>query len=148
MAGFLRAAGVGPDDVVLSQMPNRREALALSWAAFHLGCVLAPVVDIYREHELTAIVPMVTPEAVIAVAEHRDERCAEALDAVLAACGAQPRARVVVGGEAAGGRRGSRRPRARPALRRIPAIRTRRSSCCSPRERPRRRRASCTARAR
>ncbi|UGS34808.1 AMP-binding protein [Capillimicrobium parvum] len=102
LAGFLRAAGVGPNDVVLSQMPNRREALVLSWAAFHLGCVLAPVVDIYREHELTAIVPMVTPEAVIAVAEHRDERCAEALDAVLAACGAQPRARVVVGGEAAG----------------------------------------------
>ena len=115
-AGFLRDAGVGPGDVVLSQMPNRREALVLSWTAFHLGCVLAPVVDIYREHELTAIVPMVTPEAVIAVAEHRDERCAEALDAVLAACA---RSRACGSSSAArprAGRRGSRRPRARPPL--------------------------------
>src|SRR4051794_26228607 len=40
LAGFLRARGVGPGDVVLSQVPNRREALVLSWAAFHVGCVL------------------------------------------------------------------------------------------------------------
>ena len=101
-AGFLGACGLGPGDVVVAQVPNRREALVLSWAAFHVGCVLAPVIDIYREHELRTILPAVEPEAVIAIAEHRGERCAERLDAILEECGIAPRARVVVDGEVTG----------------------------------------------
>ena len=99
VAGHLGARGLGPGDVVMIQSPNRREVLVASWAAWHLGCVLAPVVDIYREHELRAVVPMVVPAAVVVVAEHRGVSLPALFDDTLGAAGVEPLVRVVLGGE-------------------------------------------------
>ncbi|MFL5843524.1 MAG: class I adenylate-forming enzyme family protein [Solirubrobacteraceae bacterium] len=96
-AGHLAERGVRPGQTVLIQSPNCREALVASWAAWHLGCVLAPVVDIYREHELRQVVPLVAPAVVVTAAEHRDTRFPALLDEVLG--DTEVVARVVLGGE-------------------------------------------------
>jgi len=99
LAGWLRAQGVAPGDVVMFQTPNNVEAVVLAWATWYCGAVLTPVVDIYREHELRAVIPMVEPEVVVSIAEHRGERYAATFDAVLAECGVTPKAKIVLHGE-------------------------------------------------
>ncbi len=52
IAARLRGHGVGPGDVVTSQLPNGIEALALCLAANRLGAVHNPVVATYRQREI------------------------------------------------------------------------------------------------
>ena len=52
VAAGLRARGVGPGDVVTSQLPNCAEAVAVALAANRIGAVHNPVVPIYREREV------------------------------------------------------------------------------------------------
>lgn len=52
VAGGLRARGVGPGEVVTSQLSNSAEAVALALAANRIGAVHNPVVPIYREREV------------------------------------------------------------------------------------------------
>jgi acyl-CoA synthetase len=98
VAAWLRAQGVAPGEVVLVQSPNLWEVLAVCWAAWHVGAVLNPVVDIYRRHELEAISDQPRPAAVVTVAEHRGFAHAEAYDGLLAGLGHEPAARLLLRG--------------------------------------------------
>lgn len=100
VATHLRTHGVGGGDVVLVQAPNSLEAVLGCWAAWQVGAVVNPVVDIYREHELRHIVGQAQPDAVVTVAEHRGFRHAEAFDGLLDETGCAARARIVVAGDA------------------------------------------------
>jgi acyl-CoA synthetase len=102
LATHLRARGVGAGDLVMVQAPNSAEVVLACWAAWQIGAVVNPVVDIYREHELRHIVGQAAPDAIITVAEHRGFRHPEAFDALVGDASLSPRARIVVGGEAAG----------------------------------------------
>lgn len=99
VAAWLRSREVAPGEVVLVQSPNRWEVLAASWAAWHVGAVLNPVVDIYRRHELERILEQTRPAAVVTVAEHRAHRHAEAFDDMLGDLGHDPAARLLLHGE-------------------------------------------------
>lgn len=52
LAAGLAELGVGPDDVIASQIPNRAEGAILHLAALELGAVYNPIVSIYRESEV------------------------------------------------------------------------------------------------
>ncbi len=51
----LQRAGVGPGDVVSSQLPNCAEAFSLCLAVTRIGAVHNPIVTIYREREVAYI---------------------------------------------------------------------------------------------
>jgi len=55
VAGGLRAAGVGPGDVVAFQIPNWVEAAATFWAVALLGAVCVPIVHFYGQKEVEFI---------------------------------------------------------------------------------------------
>ena len=55
VAADLRAAGVGPGDVVPSQLPNGVPALAQCVAANRLDAVHAPLLPTWREHERSSV---------------------------------------------------------------------------------------------
>lgn len=100
LASYFRSCGLGRGDLVLVQAPNSAEVVLACWAAWQIGAVVNPVVDIYREHELRHIVGQAQPDAVVTVAEHRGFRHAEAFDVLLDEASRTLRARVVLGGEA------------------------------------------------
>jgi non-ribosomal peptide synthetase component E (peptide arylation enzyme) len=64
-AGFLQAHDVGPGDVVVWQLPNWWEAVAVAYAVWGAGAVSAPVVPTYRDHELRGVLESVRPRCVI-----------------------------------------------------------------------------------
>lgn len=68
VAGALLAAGVGKDDVVVAQLPNTVDAVALVLACARLGAIISPVVMQYRAHELGHILGLTNPKAVVTVA--------------------------------------------------------------------------------
>ncbi len=99
VAQFARL-GLRPGDVVLAQLPNTWECVALYLAAARLGIVLSPVAMQYRRHELGQIVALLEPRAVVTVHRFKDFDHA-ALGAELArACGAH---HLVAAGEAPAG---------------------------------------------
>lgn len=102
LAAFLRSRGVGPGDVVLVQSPNSAEVVFACWAAWHLGAVVNPVVDIYREHELRHIVGQVRPDAICAVGAHGGFEPPGVFDALCDEAGISPKARLVIRGESQG----------------------------------------------
>ena len=65
LASALLAAGVGKDDVVVVQLPNISEFVALYFAAATIGAIVSPVAVQYRSHELSAMFGMVKPKAFI-----------------------------------------------------------------------------------
>jgi acyl-CoA synthetase (AMP-forming)/AMP-acid ligase II len=65
MVAHLTEIGVGPGDVVLAQLPNWWEAVALLHAVARVGAVINPVVTIYREAELGFIVAQAAPKAIV-----------------------------------------------------------------------------------
>jgi acyl-CoA synthetase (AMP-forming)/AMP-acid ligase II len=102
MAAFLRGRGAQPGDVVLLQASNALEAIVAWWAAWRIGAVAVPVVDILRTHELTHIVAVTRPEIVVTVAQHREHQPPAMFDALLDAAGIEPKALVLLEGEAPG----------------------------------------------
>src|SRR5262245_763435 len=50
VAGLLHAYRIGPGDVVVWQLPNWWEALAVAHGVWAAGAISVPVVPIYREH--------------------------------------------------------------------------------------------------
>jgi acyl-CoA synthetase len=91
-------SGLRRGDRVLIQLPNRIEALLAQVAAFRIGVVAAPIVPIYREHELRHIVNDCRPTAVITAASFRARFPAREIDDQLEATGLVPRCKIVVGG--------------------------------------------------
>ena len=81
--------GLRPGDVVLAQLPNVWECVALYLAAARIGVVLSPVAMQYRRHELERIAALLEPRAIVTVREFKGFDHA-ALGAELAgACGAR-----------------------------------------------------------
>lgn len=64
-AGALLAAGIGKDDVIIIQLPNISEFVALYFAAASIGAIVSPVAVQYRSHELIAMFGIVSPKAFI-----------------------------------------------------------------------------------
>jgi cyclohexanecarboxylate-CoA ligase len=65
LAGGLAALGVGAGDVVTMQLPNWWESAVVYQALCRLGCVVNPVVPIYRQRELGFIIDQARPRAII-----------------------------------------------------------------------------------
>jgi cyclohexanecarboxylate-CoA ligase len=70
-ARALRAHGIGPGDVLTMQLPNWWEAAVVEQAAMLAGCVLNPVVPIYRQRELAFIERQCAPRVVVVPHEFR-----------------------------------------------------------------------------
>ncbi len=102
VAGLLAAHDVGPGDTVVWQLPNWWEALAVAHGIWAAGAISVPVVPIYREHELAAIMSAVRPRAVIGPPEFRGHDHVDMLDAAARTAGVAPELRLVVRGEATG----------------------------------------------
>jgi acyl-CoA synthetase (AMP-forming)/AMP-acid ligase II len=65
LAAGLRARGVGPDSVVVLQLPNWVEAGIAFWAAAYLGAVVVPIVHFYGAKEVGYIVRATEPDVVV-----------------------------------------------------------------------------------
>jgi acyl-CoA synthetase (AMP-forming)/AMP-acid ligase II len=102
VAGLLHAQGIGPGDVVVWQLPNWWEALAVAHGVWAAGAISVPVVPIYREHELATIMQAVQPSAVIGPPDFRGHDHVDMLDAAARTAGVTPAVRVVVRGTATG----------------------------------------------
>ncbi len=116
MAGFLQAQGIGPGDPVVWQLPNWWEAMVVAFGIWASGAISVPVVPIYREHELTAIVEAVAPACVITTTTFRSTDHIAQFESVLASTGHDP-VRVVVHGDAPGWVRFDEAVTATPAAR-------------------------------
>ena len=64
-AAALVAAGIGKDDIIIIQLPNISEFVALYFAAAIIGAIVSPVAVQYRSHELAAMFGIVEPKAFI-----------------------------------------------------------------------------------
>jgi acyl-CoA synthetase (AMP-forming)/AMP-acid ligase II len=100
--GFLQANGIGPGDVVMWQLPNWWESLAVAYGIWAAGAISAPVVPIYREHELRQVVEAVRPACVVAPASFRKIDHVALITDACAAVGWVPSTRVVLRGAATG----------------------------------------------
>lgn len=63
----LRELGLGRDDVLITQLPNIAEYVAVYLAAMRLGVVVSPVPMQYRRHELAQIVELTGARAALTV---------------------------------------------------------------------------------
>src|SRR3954471_4646915 len=62
VAAGLQALGVGPGTTVAWQLPTRIDTVLLSMALARLGAVQNPILHIYREREVGAVLARSTPE--------------------------------------------------------------------------------------
>ncbi len=65
LSGVLLRAGIGKDDVVLAQLPNISEFVALYFAVAQIGAVISPTAVQYRSHELKSLIGIVEPKAFV-----------------------------------------------------------------------------------
>src|SRR5688572_16143083 len=65
LAGALVNAGIGKDDVLLVQLPNISEFVALYFAAAKIGAIVSPAAVQYRSHELKGMIGVVAPKAFV-----------------------------------------------------------------------------------
>ena len=102
LAAVLAAHDIGPGAVVVWQLPNWWEALAVAHAIWMAGAISVPVVPIYREHELATIMRAVHPECVIGPPSFRGHDHVEMLEEASRAAEVRPTLRIVVRGDATG----------------------------------------------
>jgi len=100
IAAQLLGLGLRNGDVVLAQLPNTWECVALYLAAARTGIVLSPVAMQYRRHELDQVVALLGPKAVITVPEFKGFDHAGLGSELAQACGA---ALLLAGGDAVEG---------------------------------------------
>ncbi len=100
--GYLQAHGIGPGDVVLWQLPNWWESLAVAYGIWAAGAVSSPVVPIYREHELRQVIEAVRPRCVVVPESFRGVDHVALVSDACNAVGHQPDVRVVLRGAATG----------------------------------------------
>ena len=67
MARAFTHAGVGRDDVVLTQLPNIIEGVLAFLACARIGAILSPVAMAFRTHELTSVVEQLQPALILTV---------------------------------------------------------------------------------
>ena len=68
LAAVLLTFGFGKDDILLVQMPNVFELVLLYMAASKLGVIISPVPVQYKEHELSEVLQVLEPKAIVSVA--------------------------------------------------------------------------------
>ncbi|GHE94209.1 cyclohexanecarboxylate-CoA ligase [Streptomyces spiralis] len=71
LAAALHTHGIGQDDVVSFQLPNRAEAVVLFQAIMKVGAVAHPIVPIYRGHELRFILRQARTKIVFVPGRYR-----------------------------------------------------------------------------
>lgn len=96
IAAEMIAAGVTPGDRVMIFMVNRLEVLAATLAAWRIGAIAAPVVAIYRRHELREIVSDLRPNAVFTAPTLADRDLPAEIDACLNGTGIAPAIKFIV----------------------------------------------------
>jgi acyl-CoA synthetase len=101
-AGFLQSGGVGPGDVVVWQLPNWWETLAVAYGVWAAGAVSAPVVPTYREHELRDVVESVRPKCVVVTAHFRSTDHVGLMEAALSVDASLAPLRVLIRGRSPG----------------------------------------------
>ncbi len=101
-AGFLQAHDVGPGDVVVWQLPNWWEAVAVAYAVWAAGAVSAPVVPTYRDHELRGVLESVRPRCVVVAERFRRTDHVDLMEEALASTASLAPVRVVVRGSGQG----------------------------------------------
>ncbi|MCL6271923.1 acyl--CoA ligase [Sansalvadorimonas sp. 2012CJ34-2] len=67
VAEVLLGQGLQQGDILLIQMPNTVELVALYLACSRIGCIISPVAMQYREHELGYIIATLQPKAIIGI---------------------------------------------------------------------------------
>ncbi len=72
LAGFFRARGLVPGDVVSFQLPNWTETVVIALAARMMGLAINPIPPIYRESELTYILADCSSKLLFAPAKFRN----------------------------------------------------------------------------
>lgn len=97
-----RSHKVVPGDVIMLQAPNSTELFIACWAAFQAGCVCVPVVDIYRAHEVSALIDAVQPDVIVAAAVHRGFEYPAMFDSLLDDKLIATKTRTIIGGERPG----------------------------------------------
>ncbi len=65
LAGALVKVGIDKDDVLLVQLPNISEFVALYFAAAKIGAIVSPAAVQYRSHELKGMIGVVEPKAFV-----------------------------------------------------------------------------------
>lgn len=101
-AQHYQRSGIGIGDIVCIQGPNLAGIVAAIMACWHVGAVALPVVPIYREAEIRAVLEDLRPAAIVSVTEHRGRQYAAVFDDLLADLAISPRARVLLAGERPG----------------------------------------------
>src|SRR5947207_5361605 len=84
LASGLRARGIDDGDVVTMEVPNWWESCVVYQALSRLGCVVNPVVPIYRDHEMAFIIGQAAPTAVVIPHRFRGFDYVEMLERLLA----------------------------------------------------------------
>jgi acyl-CoA synthetase len=97
VAAALRAAGTGRGSVVFSQLPNGVHGIILQLAAWRIGAVSAPVIGLFREHELRSVLDDLRPDVVVAPGRHGGRRPVAEIDRVLGELGIRPATRWALG---------------------------------------------------
>lgn len=72
LAVALEAAGVGPDDRVIVQLPNIAELLVVYYALSKLGAIVSPVPVQYGKHELQHLAASLASRVMITLENFRD----------------------------------------------------------------------------
>lgn len=101
-AGHLRARGIGPGDVVLWQLPNWWEAIAIAYGVWAAGAISFPVVPMYREHELRQLLASTRPRGVVTAATFRGASHTDIMAEACEGVGHRTDLQVVVRGAVAG----------------------------------------------
>lgn len=71
VAAGLQASGIGPGSVASWQLPTRIDTIVLSLALSRLGAVQNPIIPLYREREVTAMVEQCRSDWLITLPEFR-----------------------------------------------------------------------------
>jgi cyclohexanecarboxylate-CoA ligase len=100
LAGGLLTHGVAPGDVVLVALPPVRQFVPVILASERIGAVVANVMPTLGPRELSRIIRLARPRAVVTVAAFRSHRPAETIMAVLARHGQRCTMVIVGDGEA------------------------------------------------
>ncbi len=79
LSSCLFEQGIRKDDILLVQMPNIVELVILYLAVSNLGAIISPVPMQYRENELSEIMTILQPKAVVGVASFKNDDAMSAL---------------------------------------------------------------------
>ncbi|MDH3993454.1 MAG: acyl--CoA ligase, partial [Gammaproteobacteria bacterium] len=77
LAAALLSRGIGSGSIVMAQLPNIAELVICYYALSKLGAIISPVPVQYGSHELSSLAAALEPDALISIAQFRDQALAE-----------------------------------------------------------------------